>query len=179
MNHNTLTKPHVMVVKYLKKRELKFLKRRIKPTLVSDYFSLYPVNPSSLQQRPRFSSWEYGCYSQVREELLLGWKLLWEEDLSERSTILFPTNWAQILLSSRWTHHTLSEIKTKQKYVPKNFPSLSPSLIINLFLVWWGLSQRASCSVPVIMNGKELHRGIVNSHSQKCAVMHLKKTLTG
>lgn len=29
--------------------------------------------------------------------------------------------------------------------------------------------------MPIIMNGKELHDGIVNSHSQKYAVMHLKK----
>lgn len=56
------------------------------------------------------------------------------------------------------------------------FSPLPPSLIINLFLVLWGLSQHAPCSMPVIMNGKELHNGIVNSHSQKCAVMHFKKT---
>lgn len=31
--------------------------------------------------------------------------------------------------------------------------------------------------MPIIMNGKELHDGIVNSHSQKYAVMHLKKPL--
>lgn len=57
------------------------------------------------------------------------------------------------------------------------FPPLFPNaLIINPFLVLLVLSLHALCNMPIIMNGKELHNGIVNSHSQKRAVAHLKKT---
>lgn len=54
-------------------------------------------------------------------------------------------------------------------------PPFSHALIINPFLVLLDLALHALCSMPIAMNGKELHNGIVNSHSQKCAKMHLKK----
>lgn len=53
-------------------------------------------------------------------------------------------------------------------------PPFPHTLIINPFLVLLDLSLHAFCSMPIIMNGKELHNSIVNSHSQKYAVMHLK-----
>lgn len=57
-------------------------------------------------------------------------------------------------------------------------PPFPHGLIITPLLALLDFSPHALCSVPIIMNGKELHNGIVNSHSQECAVTQLKKNNT-